>query len=75
MVSYLPCYVHFSLCIGMDEIRMVLLGKTGSGKSSFGNTLLGEEVFDSARGLSSGTQKCNWIRRRINGIQLSVSTV
>ncbi|XP_025111434.1 GTPase IMAP family member 4-like [Pomacea canaliculata] len=44
----------------MSAYRILLIGRIGSGKSTVGNTVLGESFFDPQCGMSSGTCECKW---------------
>ncbi|XP_023663566.1 GTPase IMAP family member 9-like [Paramormyrops kingsleyae] len=56
-------------------VRIVLLGKNGSGKSSAGNVILGEEKFEVSCGPDVVSQDCQTEEGNLNGRRISVTEI
>ncbi|OPL21429.1 hypothetical protein AM593_00919, partial [Mytilus galloprovincialis] len=54
------------------EIRIIVIGKTGVGKSATANTIIGEDYFQSSRGALSVTKKCAKKHAQVYGRNLLV---
>lgn len=66
------CLTGFGPAVDPNERRIILVGKTGVGKSAAGNTILGREAFESELSPASLTSECHKAKGNVDGRQVAV---